>query len=59
MVWRVQAVTNPLNTVYATKRLIGRSFDDEQTQAEAKVGWTTIGGCCAIRRRSAALMYLD
>lgn len=33
-----QAVTNPTNTVYATKRLIGRSFKDEQTQKEMKVG---------------------
>ena len=30
-----QAVTNPTNTVYATKRLIGRSFSDDQTQKEA------------------------
>jgi L1 cell adhesion molecule like protein len=30
-----QAVTNPTNTVYATKRLIGRSFDDPQTAKEA------------------------
>ncbi|WIA42182.1 hypothetical protein OEZ86_009446 [Tetradesmus obliquus] len=32
-----QAVTNPTNTVYATKRLIGRAFKDEQTQKEAKM----------------------
>jgi molecular chaperone DnaK (HSP70) len=34
----LQAVTNPTNTVYATKRLIGRAFKDEQTQKEMKVG---------------------
>ena len=33
----LQSVTNPLNTVYATKRLIGRQFDDKQTQKELKV----------------------
>ena len=32
-----QAITNATNTVYATKRLIGRAFDDAQTQKEAKV----------------------
>jgi len=32
-----QAVTNPMNTVYATKRLIGRMYDDPQTQKEAKM----------------------
>lgn len=30
-------MTNPTNTVYATKRLIGRTFKDEQTQKEMKV----------------------
>ncbi len=31
-----QAVTNPENTLFATKRLIGRRFDDENTQKDMK-----------------------
>merc|ERR1719359_1188239 len=31
-----QAVTNPENTVFATKRLIGRAFDDNATQKDMK-----------------------
>ncbi|MQL69989.1 hypothetical protein Taro_002305 [Colocasia esculenta] len=32
-----QAVTNPMNTLFGTKRLIGRRFDDPQTQKELKM----------------------
>ncbi|KAJ7943802.1 Heat shock 70 kDa protein [Quillaja saponaria] len=32
-----QAVTNPTNTLFGTKRLIGRRFDDHQTQKEMKM----------------------
>jgi molecular chaperone DnaK len=31
-----QSVTNPENTFYATKRLIGRVFDDKETQKDLK-----------------------
>ncbi|TVU09709.1 hypothetical protein EJB05_43201 [Eragrostis curvula] len=44
-----QAVTNPQNTFFGTKRMIGRRFDDPQTQKEMKMvkatnGDTFLGG---------------
>lgn len=32
-----QAVTNPVNTVYAAKRLIGRTYDDAQVRKESQM----------------------
>ena len=32
----IQAVQNPENTLFATKRLIGRRFEDEQTKKDMK-----------------------
>lgn len=32
-----QAVTNPTNTLFGTKRLIGRQYNDAQTQKEMKM----------------------
>lgn len=42
-----QAVTNSTNTVYATKRLIGRMYDDEEVQKEAKVTAAVAGLSCS------------
>ncbi|GAI96186.1 unnamed protein product, partial [marine sediment metagenome] len=34
---RRQAITNPDNTVYAVKRLIGRKFDSDEVKKDVKI----------------------
>ncbi|CAD5178966.1 unnamed protein product [Musa acuminata subsp. malaccensis] len=49
-----QAVTNPTNTLFGTKRLIGRRFDDPQTQKEL----TMIGAFVLTKMKETAEAYL-
>ena len=40
-----QSITNPIDTAYATKRLIGRDFDSEEVRlAQANVPYRIVGG---------------
>ena len=59
-----QAVTNPDNTIFAVKRLIGRRYDDPMTQKDMKLvpytiakgkngdAWVTAGAPITALRRS-------
>ena len=48
-----QAITNPQNTVYAVKRLIGRKFEDDFVQKARNVLPYSAGGGCQRRRQGA------
>ncbi|CAN1265615.1 Heat shock 70 kDa protein, mitochondrial [Linum perenne] len=52
-----QAVTNPTNTVFGTKRLIGRKFDDPQTQKEYSP--SQIGAFVLTKMKETAESYLQ
>ncbi|CAN1265614.1 Heat shock 70 kDa protein, mitochondrial [Linum perenne] len=54
-----QAVTNPTNTVFGTKRLIGRKFDDPQTQKEMKMVPYKIGAFVLTKMKETAESYLQ
>ncbi|CAA6670204.1 unnamed protein product [Spirodela intermedia] len=65
-----QAVTNPTNTLFGTKRLIGRRFADPQTQKELKMvpykivnapngdAWVEIGAFVLQKMKETAEAYL-
>ena len=51
-----QAVTNPQNTLFAIKRLIGRKFEDEIVRADAKTRHIATEGFRAICEKAAPFM---